>query len=143
MHYRFLRELHVTPEHAFLEYAFAPPSLRRNIGILGLLHKRVLGKCHPSFASLLPFWTDQPEEIRARGHTRKLYGHSTEVKFQRPIYDSSIFEMVDIYNNLLQQVVDGTSVNSFQHYLIHIVRTRCQSEETRWAKSFCACSGLD
>ena len=31
----------------------APLSLRRNIGILGLLHKEVLGKCHPSFERLL------------------------------------------------------------------------------------------
>ena len=42
---RFLHELDVTPATAFLEFNFAPPSLRRNIGILGLLHKRVLGKC--------------------------------------------------------------------------------------------------
>ena len=70
---RFLRELDLTPEHAFMEYAFAPPSLRRNIGALGFLHKRVLGKCHPSIANLLPFWTDQPEEIRARIHVKKLY----------------------------------------------------------------------
>ena len=46
---RFLHELDMNPAFAFLTYNFAPPSLRRNIGILGLLHKRILGKCHPSF----------------------------------------------------------------------------------------------
>ena len=52
---RFLRELDLSPECAFLELNFAPPSLRRRIAILGLMHKRVLGKCHPSFDFLLPF----------------------------------------------------------------------------------------
>ena len=48
----FLHELDLSPSSAFLNFNFAPPSLRRNIGILGLLHKRVLGKCHPTFERL-------------------------------------------------------------------------------------------
>ena len=46
---RFLHELDMNPAFAFLTYNFAPPNLRRNIAILGLLHKRILGKYHPSF----------------------------------------------------------------------------------------------
>ena len=138
---RFLRELGITPEHAFMEHAFAPPSLRRNIGALGFLHKRVLGKCHPSTASLLPFWTNQPEEIRARGHSKKLYGHFVEIRYQRAIYDRSIFSMIDIYNNLPQHVVDLTSVSAFQQYLTHTAKTRCQAGDPRWVNSFCARSG--
>ena len=51
---RFLRELGISAEYAFEEFKFATPKLRRNIGILGLLHKRILGLCHPSFECLLP-----------------------------------------------------------------------------------------
>ena len=40
----FLHELEITEECAFIDHNFAPPTLRRNIGILGLLQKRVLGK---------------------------------------------------------------------------------------------------
>ena len=50
---RFLRELGLTPAQGFLEFNFVPPSLRRHIGILRLLHKRTLGLCHPFFAILL------------------------------------------------------------------------------------------
>ena len=39
----------------FFEISFAPPSLRRDIGILGMFHKRVLGLAHPIFNRLLPF----------------------------------------------------------------------------------------
>ena len=39
-------------QQAFLEHNFAPPVLRRDIAVLGLLHKRVIGSSHPSFADL-------------------------------------------------------------------------------------------
>ena len=78
-HYRFLRDLGLSPSDASLEHAFAPPSLRRNIGILGLLHTRVLGKCYPSFDRLLPWWTTKFSEPRGRGHNKQLYGHWIEI----------------------------------------------------------------
>ena len=46
---KILRDIEVDEATAFLDCNFAPPSLRRDIGILGLLHKRVLGKAHPIF----------------------------------------------------------------------------------------------
>ena len=49
----FVEELDLTEEVAFTHHNFAPPVLRRNIGILGLLHKRVLRQCHPDFKNLL------------------------------------------------------------------------------------------
>ena len=45
----FLHELDISEEDACLNYNFAPPSLRRDIGILGLLHNCVLGKAHPVY----------------------------------------------------------------------------------------------
>ena len=67
---RFLRELNVSPCQAFLEFNFAPPSLRRNIGALGLLHKRVLGKAHPTFEKLIPWYTERFPEGRSQGHDK-------------------------------------------------------------------------
>ena len=52
---RFLKELELTEEQAFLDFNFAPCRVRRNIAILGLIHKRVLGKCHPSYDRFLRF----------------------------------------------------------------------------------------
>ena len=76
---RFLRELGLTPVQGFLEFNFAPPSLRRHIGILGLLQKRVLGLCHPSFDILLPWWSTHFSESRGIGHSKQLYGHWDEI----------------------------------------------------------------
>ena len=43
-HRRFLREIEMSEAETFLKHNFAPPNLRRDIGLLGALHKRVLGK---------------------------------------------------------------------------------------------------
>ena len=51
-------DFELTEEVAFLSYNFAPPTIRRNIGMFGFLHKRVLGKAHPCFQKLLPFHAD-------------------------------------------------------------------------------------
>ena len=134
---RFLRELGLSEEHAFLEFNFAPPKLRRNIGILGLLHKRVLDLCHPSFERLLPWYNQRFDEARGFGHSKQLYGHWVEVTHCQGLFARSIFAMVDIYNNLPQQAVDATSVTIFQKYLTHIARTKCQSGDGAWSSSFC------
>ena len=89
----FLRELEVSDEDAYLNYNFAPPKLRRNIGILGLMHKRVLGECHPVFSQLLPFSADVGQSIRPDGHDKQLYGHLHEVDFQMVMFCRSIFAM--------------------------------------------------
>ena len=116
---------------------FPPPKLRRNIGVLGLLHKRVLGKCHPSFETLLPWWTTRFAAARGLGHNKQLYGHNVEVSHHQAIFNRSIFAMVDIYNNLPQYVVDASSVSAFQKYLTQIARKRCQIGNADWASSFC------
>ena len=135
---RFLHELDVTPATAFLEFNFAPPSLRRNIGILGLLHKRVLGKCHPSFESLFPF-----ESNPVRGHTKQLYGHWCEISAHQAIFNRSIFRMCDIYNNLPQHIVDTPSVHLFQKALTFKARQRCEDGNADWALSFSRRAGPD
>ena len=51
----FAHELHLTEHVAFLDYNFAPPGLRRDIGILGFLHKRVLGHSHCAIEKMFNF----------------------------------------------------------------------------------------
>ena len=103
---------------AFLDFNFAPTVLRRAIGILGLLHKRVLGQCHRSFDQLLPWYSQHFEISRDSGHNKQLYGHWLEADQLRALFDRSIFAMVDIYNNLPQSVVDAKRVSCFQSLLL-------------------------
>jgi hypothetical protein len=135
---RFLRELDLCPMYAFMEFNFAPPRLRRNIGVLGLLHKRVLGKCHPMFEHLLPWLSSRYPNFRLHAHNKQLYGNWAEIISHRAIHDRSIFSMCDVYNNLPQSVVDADSISMFKHLLMDIVRERCKSNDDAWASSFCS-----
>ena len=134
---RFLRELNVSPCQAFLEFNFAPPSLRRNIGALGLLHKRVLGKAHPTFEKLLPWYTERFPEGRSQGHNKQLYGHHCEIRCHNNLFFRSIFAVCDVYNNLPQHVVDLKTIKDFQRYLTQVAKMRCQQGVEAWASSFC------
>ena len=134
---RFLRELGISAEEAFEEFNFAPPTLRRNIGILGLLHKRVLGKCHPSFENLLPWYSSRFQPARGHGHNKTLYGHNCEISHCQGLFSRSIFAMVDMYNTLPQHAADCSTVSEFQSYLNHIAHTRCQQGDVKWSSSFC------
>ena len=133
---KFVADLGLSLEDAFIDHNFPPPKLRRNIGILGLLQKRVLGKCHPSFDRLLPWWNTRFNAPRSIGHNKQLYGHNCEISRHQAIFNRSIFAMVDIYNNLPQHVVDASSVSLFQRYLTQIARTRCKGGDPEWASSF-------
>ena len=140
----FLHQLQMTSEQAFLEFNFAPPSLRRNIGILGLLHKRALGKCHPSFERLLPFLADKVSQTLGSGHNKQLYGHWDVISSHQALFNRSIFAMVDIYNCLPQRIIDCTSVTAFQKELTQVARRRCKDGNAAWAASYSRrCAGLE
>ena len=103
-------------EAAFLDFNFAPPSLRRDIGILGMLHKRVLGLAHPIFDRLLPFHCES-HGASTGSHTKQLYGHILQADFQLHLHNRSIFGMVHIYNRLSQEIIDSETVAFFQSKL--------------------------
>jgi hypothetical protein len=140
---RFLRELGLSAAQAFLDYNFAPSQLRRNIAALGLLHKRVLGKCHLVFETLLPWFSQRFPDETILGHNKKLYGHWGEISNHNALFYRSIFAMTDVYNTLPQNVVDASNLKDFQHLLTHIARTSCQLEDAAWPSSFCRRAGGD
>ena len=129
---RFLRDLEITEEDAFMMYNFAPSQLRRRIGILGLLHKRVLGESHPVFVKLLPFCTDVGEPMYPGGHNKQLYNHRREVNFQMNLFCRSVFSMVPIYDMLPQSVVNTKTVKDFQKRLILSARMHCTTGVENW-----------
>ena len=104
--------------------------------MLGLLHKRVLGQCHPLFNSLLPFCADMGQPMMPGGHDKQLYGHLHEVRYQLALFFRSIFAMVTVYNRLPQYVVNATNVHEFQKHLTRIARYQCTSGNIHWQHQF-------
>ena len=130
----FLKKLDMNEEAAFLDFNFAPPSLRRDIGILGMLHKRVLGLAHPIFDRLLPFHCES-HGTSTGSHTKQLYGHILQADFQLHLHNRSIFGMVHIYNRLPQEIIDSETVALFQSKLTKLARSSCK-EELAWQAMF-------
>ena len=133
---KFLQEINMDEASGFLECNFAPPSLRRNIGILGLLQKRVLGKAHPIFQELLPYHRDVFGSLRQNEHSKQLYCHTLDVNGQYMLHRRSIFGMVSVYNRLPQSFVDCHTVSCFQKQLTMKARAACEHGDPNWKSLF-------
>ena len=116
IHRHFLNEIEITEQVALLDYNFAPPVLRRDIGLLGLIHKRVLALAHPAFSLLLPLAPASWYTCRfPPRHNKQLDNGRSKVVFRHAIFNRSLFGLVDIYNCLPQEIVHRPSVKEFQH----------------------------
>ena len=127
----FVHEMHITEEVAFVDHGLAPPSLRRDIGILGFLHKRVLGQAHTGIEQLLPMIGACPP-----WHDKQIESHMQECIRQQVIFYRSLFGMVLVYNRLPQAFVNIDSVQSFQSALTHVARTSCLAGSAGWRSMF-------
>ena len=83
---RFLHGLQINEEIAFQQFNLAPPILRRDIGMLGLLHKIVLGLAHPAFSVLFPRYPDPP------GHfsNKAFYDRRGDIIFNYALFNRSL-----------------------------------------------------
>ena len=126
----FLRDIHLTVEVAFMDYNFAPACLRRDIGLLGFLHKRVLGLCHPALLQFLPM------DTRSGWHDRPLKAFDDlSIQFHH-LFHRSLFGMIHVYNRLPQYIVEMSSVRLFQKELTNIARQRCSNGIPDWPLNF-------
>jgi hypothetical protein len=103
--YRFLRELGITPEAALHDFNLAPLRMRRDIAMLGVLHRAALREGPPHFQE---FFSRRPGSLRL---VDPLEGQSPSMRMRR-----SIWGLVKVYN-----CVGGTlqceSVKDFQRHL--------------------------
>ena len=129
----FLHEVGLTDTEAFLNFNFAPPSLRRAIGMLGFLHKRNLGQCHPLVIAAFPLLS---ERGMTGAHDKALFSHSETILYHRRLWSRSIFHFIHIYNQLPQSFVDIPSVSAFQRKLTQAAKGVASADNERWRKSF-------
>jgi len=137
IHRHFLDEIEITEQVALLDYNFAPPVLRRDIRLLGLIHKRAVALAHPAFSLLLPLAPASWYTCRfPPRHNKQLDNGRSKVVFRHAIFNRSLFGLVDIYNRLPQEIVDRASVKEFQHDLTCVAKQRCEDNIPDWRLSF-------
>ena len=138
---RFLREIGLNELQALTDWKLAPLCSRRDMAMLGALHKLNLGRAPQQLCDLFPL-VGAPREIshlpllrRLRQlHNRQLFTHckhdSTEVM------KGSVFGLVHCYNALPQSVVDLPSVKLFQRSLQQALLSFARSGAEDWPKLF-------
>ena len=116
---RFLRAVGLTAEEALVQYKLAPLQARRDMAMLGLVHRTVLGHGPEHFNKLF-FTAGGPTHsyntnYQAGKHSKQLYdyldGSHTE------LLRRSALGLTRTYNQLPQATVDTQTVRAFQRSL--------------------------
>ena len=119
---RFLRELDFSEQAALDDYRLAPLNSRRDMAMLGALHKVNLGTAPAQLMVLFPpraSADDTFDRLRLR-HWRPLHARQlhTEADFlSTDVLRRSLFGLVHCYNRLPPQLVAAKTVKDFQRKL--------------------------
>ena len=95
--------------------------MRRDIAMLGVIHRAVLGKGPAQFQKHFPLAS---QSLRKIVEPRTLLRH--------PIVKRSLFRLVAVYNLLPPRVVALNSVHEFQRALQHMVTERAKAGRGDW-----------
>ena len=121
---RMLNELIISEKEALFDYSLAPLSCRRDMALMGLLH-RINTKSAPKVFDefIKPTTTCHfPRGLRDpdRRHNRQLYDPNEGIESRQ--FRRSIFRLVYAYN-LLPQIVVDCPVKIFQRYLQYALKS--------------------
>ena len=129
-----LCELGLTEKEALLQYRLAPLGTRRDMALLGVIHRAVLGLGPPQFLSWFPLATpaiDRPlTRLQHRRHNRQVVDYC-EVHFSSMLARSAL-GLVREYNLLPQAVVKAPTVKDFQQRLQSLVRKKALGGCDTW-----------
>ena len=133
--WRFLQALGLSAEGAFLQHNIAHLRLRRDIGVLGLLHRIQLGEVHDDFANLFPRAVH--ERVTDSRHNRRRHGRQfQEICGNTDYFNRSVFSAVRVYNVLPEYVVAAGSVQLFQSLLTKDARFYCRAGRANWERMY-------
>jgi len=140
---RLLRELGLSELNGLLDYRLAPLPSRRDIAMLGVLHRVTLGDAPPQLAELFPVlgtvWEPwglrRLRNWRAR-HSRQLGTHASFNSTE--LMRRSLFGLVGCYNLLPQKVVNCKTVKTFQKHLQNALKAHAAKVEgpERWQRLY-------
>ena len=134
----FLHSLGISDADALLRYNLAPLTTRRDIAMLGLVHRAALGLGPPHFREWFRPAGPPTHAHRTRSlttqHNRQLHDYvdgSHSVLLRR-----SALGLPRVYNKLSQQLVDTSSVSFFQSKLQEAVKLQLREGNENWQYTF-------
>ena len=133
---RFLEEIGVDPLTAFTVFNLAPLQARRNIAMLGLIHRAVLGQGPVHFQS---FFKLDGTALRRSGRFQR---HPLQIREYRDgtqleIVKRSCLGLASVYNLLPSECVGHSDVKGFQRSLHDHLRDCAQRGLEQWELLHC------
>ena len=135
---RFLKELGVSETEALMNFGLAPLRLRRDIAMLGVIHRSVLGKGPPQFQELFQR-ADASAPTRATRQSAQRHNKQlVDVRDGRflEVLRRSAFGLIAIYNMLPQTIVDEETVCGFQRCLQELAKQEVAAGNDAWSNLF-------
>ena len=129
----FLRQAGVTPLEALLVFNLAPLTTRRDVAMLGLIHRAALKKGPAHFHEYF-FLAEEKQKPKTRLQSRRAQ-HGRQLKEYRAgthlnVLRRSVLGLVTVYNLLPAWIVQLEQVKDFQQALQEHVKERaCQNCE--------------
>ena len=130
---RFLRQINVSDEAAFDSFNLAPLSVRRDIAMLGVIHRAACCEGPP------PLWRFFRRDLgsSARRSRRSAQRHAREVVECNSVHNFEIMRrfalgMIRVYNLLPEDCVNTSKVSEFQRFLSKLVRDRMNAGVVGW-----------
>jgi hypothetical protein len=122
---RFLRDIGVDDITALTTFHLAPLSARRDIAMLGVIHRTILGE-----------GPDQFKDFFRRDPTHPVKLLDPRQASRSPLTKRSALGLVAIYNMLPQNVLDFQTVPAFQKGLQGILSKYAMSGHPQWSEVF-------
>lgn len=137
---RFLRDLGLSEKQALINFNLAPLSTRRDVAMMGLIHRTVLGKGPPHFREFFrpapPGRERQQTRRSCLRHNQQLQQIQNNARPYLEIMKRSALGLASVYNLLPQCFVDAETVSKFQSKLQALVKHRAQTGADDWAQTF-------
>ena len=134
---RFLRALDCTELEALTVYNLAPLAARRDIAMLGVIHRTVLGKGPKHFQAFFK----QKQQQKAR--TTRLADRRHHKQLEDPrqgcfpeLLRRSALGLIAVYNLLPKELVEEKTVKGFQTELQALLKKRAEAGHENWSETF-------
>ena len=119
------------------DYNLAPLKSRRDMAMLGLIHKTVLGQAHPDFSKFFRL-SFEPRSGRTRSqNNRHAYTlQDDRISSELEVWRRSAAGLIPTYNRLPENVVMTESVQAFQRSLQNILKVEVKNNNLDWQSLF-------
>ena len=135
---RFLKDTGIDEKTALECFNLAPLEARRDMAMLGLIHRTVLGRGPPHFNK---FFKPSTRLVHRQGTRSQTARHSKQLEDVRTgtfleITRRFAFGLIAVYNILPQQIVDAENVSDFQSALQTLLKSRAMTGRIDWRSTF-------